>query len=131
VRATLLVRRTTGRVRAHAPPRPGGIRRADERATVGARNAVPALRAAGRHHAGSAGASSRTAIGSGLASPAVGDAVREWRRAWNRQLDFAAAAAGQRAQRQRDRDTASQGRVPSPASRRAPAAASPRGNSRR
>ena len=41
VRAALLVRRATGRVRADARPRPGGIRRADERAAVGARNARP------------------------------------------------------------------------------------------
>ena len=131
VRATLLVRRTTGRVCADACPRPRRIRRADERTAVGARHARRAFRAAGGRLATPAGASSRTAIGSGLASASVGDAVREWRRARNRQLDLAAAAAGQRHQRQRDRDAAAQGRVPSPASRRAPAAASPRGNSRR
>jgi hypothetical protein len=131
VRATLFARRATGRVGADVCSRPGWIRRAHERAAVGARDACRAFRPTDGRLAAPARASSRTALGASRTPAPVRRAVHDRRRARNRELDVAPAGAHQRRQRQRNRDPAFQGRAPSPASRRAAAAASPRGNSSR
>ena len=129
-RARLAVRRTAGRIHADQRARPGRIRRADERIAVRADRACRPLRTTGRERAAPGHARSRAAVAARGASAAVCDAVDARQRPRDGQLDVAPAARRQRRQRHPDRDRPLQG-GPSPTSRWAAGAASPRGNSRR